>query len=287
MDEILSLLTSPIAIHPDHFNSLKLALFSAIKTGQLADFKVELKKGDVKAKAITYQSANMVDEWDIMDDEIPENSIAMILIEGIVYPWKTFQVEKFLQKAIDNPNIIGILFFVNTPGGYTHRVDVLADAIKKCQIPTAAYVTGICTSAGMYMFSGVNRIFSASKTDVFGSIGVMTTYTDSREFWKEMGFIDTDIYATLSTEKNLEIREAEKGNFEPIVKNLDFLNDLFHKTISENLGIPIDTESHVFKGATFFTEEAISLGLAHQIASLNEALNWVTLEAIKMQANQL
>ena len=75
---------------------------------------------------------------------------------------------------------------------------------------------------------------------------------NDKKFFESMGMETKDIYATLSTEKNEQGRAAEAGDFAPIVSNLDFYNDLFHKTISENLGIALDTENHVFKGRVFF-----------------------------------
>jgi len=49
----------------------------------------------------------------------------------------------------------------------------------------------------------------------------------------------------------------------------------------------VDPESDVFKGAVFNAQEAITLGLAHQIGTLDEALTWVLTEGLKMQANKM
>jgi len=102
-----------------------------------------------------------------------------------------------------------------------------------------------------------------------------------------MGITTRDIYASLSTEKNIETREAEKENPDDslIIAALDFNNTRFHENISQNLGITFDKESPVFKGATFFADEAIRLKLAHQIGSLDDALNFVLKEGLKIKAN--
>ena len=137
------------------------------------------------------------------------------------------------------------------------------------------------------MFCGAGRIFAASELDRFGSIGTMTTFSDSRKFWEENGFIDTDIYATLSTKKNHSSREAEKENFEPIRESLDIFNESFHRTISARRGIAIDPESDVFNGADFLAVQAMQLGLIDEISDFDKALNWVVMEGMKWKAGNI
>lgn len=287
MDEILSLLSSPMAIHPDHFNSLKLALFSAVSNGDTGALAAELKKEQIETRVVSATGSSVVDGSQLGMLDVPADSVAVFILEGVIYPWKTYALEQYLKDAISNPNIIGIVFFVNTPGGYTHRVDIISDLIRDCEKPTAACVTGMCASAGMWLFSGSDRMFYSSKLDVFGSIGVMTTYTNLKEFWEKMGVIDVDIYASLSTEKNKESREAEAGNYEPIVNQLDYINTAFHESVSANLGLARTGESGVFSGATYFSEEARSLGLVDELRDMDGAVAWVVGEAMKRRANAM
>jgi len=102
-----------------------------------------------------------------------------------------------------------------------------------------------------------------------------------------MGIVATDLYATLSTEKNHESRAMEAGDDKPIIASLDFVNELFHKNISTNLKIKYDIENPIFKGAIFNGQEAIANGLAHQMGTMDEALTWVLTEGLKLQANSL
>ena len=166
-----------------------------------------------------------------------------------------------------------------------HRVDIASEAIKTSVKPVVAYVTGMCASAGIWMSSGSKRIFAASKSDRIGSIGTMTTWEDDSKWYESMGIEFKDIYATLSTMKCEESRAAEEGDFAPIINSLDFINNLFHTQLSANLGIKYDKESPVFKGAMFFAEEAISMGIAHEMGSLNKALKYTLSEGMKVQAN--
>lgn len=287
MDKLLSLLNQPKALERGYDAAFKASLFMAIKNGTIQAFIDKIVSENVKAHAYAVNTdtlaVNVVDDYDITDPNLPENSIAVIDVEGAIYPWKAYRLEQMIMTAEQNPNIIGTVLFVNTPGGYIHRVDITADAIKNATKPIAAYCTGLCASAGMWLVSGADRIFAASKLDTIGSIGVMTTYSDSRKYWEEMGFIDTDIYATKSTRKNEESREAEKGNFEPIVKTLDFSNEVFHATIRENRNVAADSE--IFTGAVYKSEEAITLGLVDEIADFDTVLHYIMVQGMKQKAN--
>lgn len=288
MDKILNLFTQPLACTEDYYRAMRLALFTAMRNGTLAEFESEIGKNLPKCEIAVANSETLAvqiaEDYELTDPDLPENSIAVITVEGGIYPYISYRVEQLVKTANANPNINGILFFVNTPGGYVHRVDITSEVIAMSEKPTAVYATGMCCSGGMFMFCGAGRIFAASELDRFGSIGTMTTFSDDRKFWEENGFVDTDIYATLSTKKNYNIREAEKGNFEPIRDSLDIINQAFHQAISTRRGITIDPESDVFNGSDFMASRAIELGLVDEIADFDTVLNWVVMEGMKWKA---
>ncbi len=100
------------------------------------------------------------------------------------------------------------------------------------------------------------------------------------------GFLETklgakcyEFYATKSTHKDFKYKELLDGNFNPIIADLDFANEIFHKTIQENLGINVD--SPVFSGGMYSAEAAIENGLCHQIASFDYAVALAHKEGLK------
>lgn len=288
MDKILQLITLPVACEENSSLSFRTALIAAIRNGNAEQFEKQIS-APITAKAYSLvsgtASVTTANCWELDDVNLPENSIALISIEGMIYPWRMFQLEQLIAAVNANPKLLGALLFVNTPGGYVLRVDIASAAIRDSIKPIAAYVTGMCASAGEYLVCGCRRIFTASRTDVHGSIGTMTSYMNMSGYWKEMGIEMHDIYATLSTRKNDQSREADKGNDQPIIDNLDFYNTLFHETISATRGIAIDPENEVFQGATFFAEDAIQRKLVDEVGSLETALDWVLTEGLKNEAN--
>lgn len=291
MDKIIELITGATACEPNSLASFRASLMLAIKNGTMQSLEDRLQKqSEIKAVAFSLVPGqayiNTVDQWDIQDPNLPENSIAVLYYEGMALPWKSFNLENKIATCNANPRIVGILLFINTPGGYIHRIDTLSQTISDSVKPTAAYITGMCCSAGQWISSPCRRIFSASQMDLHGSIGTMSSFMDDRKFWEEMGITWTDIYATASTKKNNVSREAEKGNFEPLVAELDYLTEIFHKAVSANRKIAMSEESP-FDGSDFFTPEAIRLKLVDQYGTLADALNYLLVEGLKNKSKSI
>lgn len=289
MNKIIELLTGNVACEETALASFRLAMIMAMRNGKTDEFEKQLEnQSAVRAVVFAPDGAtamvNTVDQWDIGDPNLPENSVALLYFEGMAYPWKSFDMENRIARINNNPRIVAAVILLNTPGGYVHRIDTLANTIKQSPKPIAAYVTGMCASAGQWLSSSCRRVFSASPYDIHGSIGTMMSLIDDKKFWEQMGIEQKDLYATLSTKKNHLSREHEKGNDEPIINLLDYMNDIFHKTISENRGIAVDPENEVFQGMTFFTPDAISAKLCDELATLDKALTWALTEGLKQKS---
>ena len=284
-------MNQPWGIEPSAESALRLALITAMQNGTIEALEKRITEENITSAiyALSPNGCCIVDSnnYSLESMDIPDDSVAMIWVEGIIYPWKSFEIENQIAKVNGNPKLLGALLFMNTPGGATHRVDITSTAITNSKKPIAAYATGICASSGIWLASGSKRIFAASITDRIGSIGIKSTFRDITKYLEEAGIVEKDIYATLSTEKDAESRAMKVGNEEPIIANLDFVNEVFHKVIATNRKIKYDKESPIFKGAIFNAQEAIANGLIDQIGTLDEALTWVLTEGLKMQANKM
>jgi len=259
----------------DNYIPLALACLCGIKI----EFEA-YEKNRAKADVIAAKDGqlNTADKWDLIEGSAPENSIAIIPIQDEIFSWRTMELVRLINLAENNPNIIAVLFLVNTPGGMVFYTDIASEAIKAMQKPKITFVLNMAASAGMWLISATDRIIMSSQLDRVGSIGVMTSMMDfTRMFRDKLGIDKTDLYATKSTGKNLETRTFLDAALEiaertaPIIANLDFVNEIFHQAIHDNLGI--DLSSEVFTGKMYFAKDAIDMGLAHEINSFEYAAN--------------
>ena len=260
-------------------------IVAAIKNGNLNDIESHLAKEKVRAFATADMKA--VDQYELSNANLPDNSVAVIYVQGTLYSWKTFDIENYIQQAINNPRIVSILLFVNTPGGMVHRLDIASNLIKQSPKPIDAYVTGLCCSGGMWLVSACRTITAASPMDIFGSIGVKTNYYSLKKYLEDLGIVDKDIYATDSVKKDYESRELESNNEKPLIEALDFTNNIFQQTIATNRGIALDKSSEVFQGAVFNSQKAIELRLADKIGTLEDALKGALDKGLATKSNSI
>ncbi|MEI6577555.1 MAG: S49 family peptidase [Bacteroidota bacterium] len=225
---------------------------------------------------------------EISNMEIPENSIAVIPIQGVMLSSRTQQLMDNIAAAEANPAFSSILFFVNTPGGMVFLTDVAAAAIKNCKLPTVAFIQNMAASAGMWLTSAMTTRIASSRIDLIGSIGVKTSFMDLNGFLKDkLNITVYDLYATKATRKDEEVRAllSDPSDSKPFTDYLDHVNEIFHTAIQTNLGI--DPKSEVFSGAIYNADQAKSFGLIDSIGTLETAIETAYQLGIKSQINSI
>ncbi len=265
--------------------------FLSIINGAKFDLSA-IEKAQPKPYLISAQSGviNLVNKYDLQDDNAPENSIAIIPIQGEILAWRTMELVQYIAQAEANPNIIAMVFMVNSPGGMVFYTDIAAAAIKAMQKPSISFVMNMAASAAMWLISGTGKIIASSPLDRLGSVGTMASVMDMAGFLKNKLGIDVfEIYADKSTSKNSEIRTLLDSSLDmdartaPIREDLNYVNEYFHKAIQDNLSI--DPESEVFTGKIFNATRAIEVGLLHEINTFEYAVNLAHTMGLEYQIN--
>ncbi|HEX4974720.1 MAG TPA: S49 family peptidase, partial [Pseudomonadales bacterium] len=167
---------------------------------------------------------------------------------------------EYLSYAESHSGIDQLVFHINSPGGMASGTHELAQAIKSHPKPSIALVSGMAASAAYWIASACDKIILVNELAQVGSIGVMTTLTNTRKALEQMGIVITDVYATQSSDKNADMRQfLETGKTELIQAELDELCNFFIDTVKANR---IKAREDVFKGKVYRGSEAIKMGLA-------------------------
>ena len=98
-----------------------------------------------------------------------------------------------------------------------------------------------------------------------GSIGAMLSFIKPKD---EIIIIRPEE----SADKNQEYLDALEGNYEKIQAKLSVLAQKFQNGVK--LARP-NVDDSALSGKTYFAEEAIQLGLADEMGSLESAYNWI------------
>lgn len=286
MKHLQEIFTGSWAITPKDFEALSTLLLPCIMQGHLDQAESQLNRSTLKAYATdpTY----LVSRWELDDETLPEGSVAVIILDGLLYSWNTFALERWLLMAEQNEKICGVVLWINGPGGMVAHVDVVTSTIQDMTKPVATFVAGIMASAHFWIGTSADRIFVASPLCEVGSVGVMVTWASWKKYFEKNGIDVRDIYPDSADLKNHEYRALEeKGDEDPIKQHLERLHEVFARTVAVNLGVEYDPELPLFRGQIFTGAEALELGYVDEVGTLQDAVTWVLGRATANQANQL
>ena len=211
------------------------------------------------------------------DDEI----VNVVMMVGPVsrdggacsYGTKDFRDQVMYANTI--PQVVGHLFYVNTPGGETACRNDYEMMIKDCREkgkPTVTFVDGMCYSSGVNLASRTDRVVVMNPRDGFGCIGSMAAFWATPD-----GAISRDgsrwveVVGDESPEKNAWWREAAKGEYEKLKADINKSTQEFHQTVRENRPLVKDW---MLTGDDFEAQDVMG-ALVDEIGDYNRAIECV------------
>ncbi len=165
------------------------------------------------------------------------------------------------NKAVQNPNIKGILLDIDSPGGEVNGCSELSDMIFKARgiKPIIAYASGSCCSGAYWIASACDKIFAAD-TAILGSIGVVSI------FEKDDEDKTIEIVSSQSPNKRPDIN-TEEGKAK-VQARVDELAEVFIAKVARNRGITVDEVVKNFgAGDVSVGQHAVRQGLADELSS--------------------
>lgn len=216
-------------------------------------------------------------------NQAPPGSVAIIQMRGPLMkndqfcgPVGTTTIGTWIQQALTNPNIDGIVLDTDSPGGTVDGTESLASIIKNSKKPIVTYVDGMMASAAYWIGSASSEIIAHGKTAFIGSIGTMTSFADYSGMLEQAGIKVRDIYASASTDKNRAHRAAQEGNDALIVSDiLDPLNSVFTSAVKSNRLGKLSQKEDVLTGKIYLAADAKKYGLIDSIGTLQDAIKSV------------
>ena len=287
MNRLQRIFSDNWTIRRHDFESFVSLIMPAIVAGNIEAASAKLNEDDkctVKATAAPYMA-----KWYELDDiSLPVDSIAVITLTGVLYSWESEWVAKQVEAAELNPNICGIVFVIDGPGGMVSHLDMAAAAVENCKKPTATVVTGIMASAHFWLGTASDRTFIASPLCEVGSVGIVCTHYSFREFFKMNGIDYREIYPDTADLKNKETRVLVENNDESLIKaRAEKIHKIFAETVARSLGIEYDPKLPLFRGEMFDGNEAVELGYIDQFGGVADAVKWVLAQATSRKAQQI
>lgn len=204
-----------------------------------------------------------------------EGGVAIIPVRGTLYHrgWNSYEtIERDFRAALDNTNVKGIVFDIDSPGGMVAGCFDLTDLIyqSRGEKPTLAVVNQRACSAAYAIASACDAV-SISKTADAGSVGVVMTHWDVSGAMERWGETITLIYAgahKVDGNPFQPLPDSVRSRFQAEIQDC---YGMFVATVARNRGMTPEavqaTEALVFTG-----QAAIDVGFADSMNSASDAI---------------
>jgi protease IV len=215
-----------------------------------------------------------------------EKCTALVEVRGELDPSGRASAERVnagLQAAFKNSGTKGVVVRINSPGGSPVQAGQIYDEIRRLRaahpdIPLYVVVEEIAASGGYYVAAAADRIY-VDKASIVGSIGVIME-----------GFGFTGAMEKVGVERRVITAGENKAfldPFEPVDPRqrkyvqgmLDDVHQQFIGAVKDGRGARLKEQPGMFSGLVWNGKQAIDLGLADALGSLD----YVAREVVKAE----
>jgi capsid assembly protease len=182
------------------------------------------------------------------------------------------------QEAIDDPDVKGIIYDIDSGGGEVDGTAELAQTIYKSRgvKPIVAYSDGVIASAAYWIASATDQVFISGDTVQVGSIGVVATHVDYSEYEKKKGIKTTEVYAGKYKRIASEHKPLSDEGLETIQDRVDYIYSVFVDVVAKHRNTNTENViSRMADGRLFIGQQAVSAGLVDGVITFDELLNSV------------
>ncbi|MDO8699483.1 MAG: S49 family peptidase [Rhodoferax sp.] len=187
-----------------------------------------------------------------------------------------------MRGAFEDNGAQAVVLLINSPGGSPVQAGIINDEIRRLKVkykkPVYAVVEESCASAAYYIAVAADKIY-VDKASIVGSIGVLMD-----------GFGFTGLMDKLGVERRLMTAGENKGFLDPFSPQtekqrafaqamLDQIHKQFIDVVKAGRGTRLKETPETFSGLFWSGQQAIELGLADQLGSLD----FVAREVVKAE----
>ncbi|MFT3718007.1 S49 family peptidase [Pseudorhodoferax sp.] len=200
---------------------------------------------------------------------------AMVEVKGEIAAGADASAESIvsaMRSAFEDEGARAVVLVINSPGGSPVQAGIVNDEILRLKAkhnkPVYAVVEETCASAAYYIAVGADQIF-VDKASIVGSIGVLMD-----------GFGFTGLMDKLGVERRLLTAGENKGFLDPFSPMseaqraqaqamLDTIHRQFIGVVKKGRGDRLKETPETFSGLFWTGEQAVQMGLADQLGSLD------------------
>jgi len=177
------------------------------------------------------------------------------------------------DAAQDDPDVEGIVWDFASGGGMVSGLLDFADSLygARGKKPAIAVVNDHAYSAAYALASAVGNIH-VTRSGGVGSIGAVAVLWNFAKALDDVGVKAEVIRSAPRKMKPNAIEPLEKEDRDRVQADIDHIADIFVAMVARNTGVGEDVIRGTEAG-TLRAEEAVAMGLAHQVMSVDDAID--------------
>ena len=178
-------------------------------------------------------------------------------------------------RALENAREVDyIVLDINSPGGEVAGVENLAAIIREVKEtkPIIAVVNDFSFSAAYWIAASASEVVMSSTTAQLGSIGVYSIHADLSQAHEKQGVKITEISAGKFKTVGSPNRPLPDAEREIIQGRLNEIYSIFLNAVSIGRSMDLEKVKEAAEGKIFLAAQAISVGLADKIESLENVI---------------
>lgn len=179
-----------------------------------------------------------------------------------------------IEKAAKKESIHAIVLEINSPGGSAVASDEIAQALKKVNKTTVAWIREVGASGGYWVASSTDHII-ANRMSITGSIGVIASYLEFSGLLERYNVTYQRMVAGKHKDLGSPYKKLTPEETELFQRALDRLRDYFVDEIAENRGMNRDYVDSLATGMFYIGSEAHTLGLVDELGGKDEVVAYV------------
>jgi len=182
-------------------------------------------------------------------------------------------INSALQAAFENPESVGVILRISSPGGSPVQAGIIHDEILRLRKlypkkPLHVVVEEMCASGGYYIAVAGEKIF-VDKASIVGSIGVISESFGVNQLMDRFG-IERRVIAAGSNKAMLDPFSKENPKHRAILQAMvDDVHQQFIQVVRDGRGERLKNDPEIFSGMVWTGAKSIELGLADALGSVD------------------
>jgi protease-4 len=209
-----------------------------------------------------------------------KKNVALIKIEGAITTQQDFslfaapgavsdQIVSQIEQANEDDSIEAIMFEINSPGGTVVASEEIANAVKKTEKPTVAFIRELGASGGYWVASAADHII-ADPFSITGSIGVLSTYLNFADLLKRYNITYEELKGGKYKDIGSSFRRMRDDERALLQQRIDMIHQAFIAEVAQNRNFSYEYAKEISTGIFYLGSQAKELGLVDELGGKDD-----------------